>query len=53
MLVAQPRYLAGLLKFQDRFDFDGNPSGAVEDKHRARAEKALHKLQQQATTPAP
>lgn len=51
--VARPLYLVGLLKFQDRFDLDGNPSGAVEDKHRARAEKALQKLQQQATTPAP
>ena len=51
--VAKPPYLAGLLKFQDRFDLDGNAAGVVEDKHRARAEKALHKLQQQAATPAP
>lgn len=41
--VIKPAYLAGLLKFQDRFDLDGNPKGAVKDKHRARAEKALQK----------
>lgn len=51
--VIKPAYLAGLLKFQDRFDLDGNPNGVVKDKHRARAEKALRKLQQQAPTPAP
>ena len=42
--VAQPRYLAGLLRFQNRFDLDGNAAGVVEDKHKARAEKALQKL---------
>lgn len=41
--VIKPAYLAGLLKFQDRFDLDGNPKGAVKDKHRTRAEKALQK----------
>ena len=49
--VIKPAYLAGLLKFQDRFDLDGNPKGAVKDKHRARAEKAFQKFQQQAPTP--
>ena len=38
--VAKPHYLAGLLKFQHRFDLDGNAAGVVEDKHKARAEKA-------------
>jgi hypothetical protein len=47
--VIKPSYLAGLLKFQDRFDLDGNPNGVVKDKHRARAEKALQK---QKTLPA-
>ena len=42
--VAQPRYLAGLLKFQDRFDLDGNAAGVVEDQHKARAQKAWQKL---------
>lgn len=46
--VAKPPYLAGLLKFQDRFDLDGNPAGVVEDKHRARAEKAWQRLQTKA-----
>lgn len=41
--VIKPEYLAGLLKFQDRFDLDGNPNGVVKDKHRARAQKMLHK----------
>ena len=43
--VAKPPYLAGLLKFQDRFDLDGHVAGVVEDKHRARAQKAWQKLQ--------
>lgn len=42
--VAKLPYLAGLLKFQDRFDLDGNAVGVVEDKHRARAEKAFRKI---------
>ena len=41
--VIKPPYLAGLLKFQHRFDLDGNATGVVEDKHRARAQKMLHK----------
>lgn len=43
--VSKPAYLAGLLKFQDRFDLDGNPNGVVKDKHRARAKKMLQKQQ--------
>ncbi len=43
--VIKPSYLAGLLKFQDRFDLDGNPSGVVKDKHKARAQKMLRKQQ--------
>jgi hypothetical protein len=47
--VIKPPYLAGLLKFQHRFDLDGNATGVVEDKHRARVERALQK---QKTLPA-
>lgn len=43
--VIKPSYLAGLMKFQDRFDLDGNPNGIVKDKHRARAKKMLQKQQ--------
>lgn len=50
--VAKPPYLAGLLKFQDRFDLDGNAVGVVEDKHRARAEKVLRKISANAAKPA-
>lgn len=46
--VAQPRYLAGLLNCQDRFDFDGAVADPVADKQKARAEKAWRKLQQAA-----
>lgn len=37
--VSKPQYLAGLLKFQERFDFDGNVAGEVLAKHKTRAEK--------------
>ncbi len=43
--VIKPSYLAGLLKFQDRFDLDGNATGVVKDKHKARAKKMLQKQQ--------
>jgi hypothetical protein len=42
--VAQPGYRAGLLKFQDRFDLDGQVAGAISDPHKARAYKAWKKL---------
>lgn len=46
--VVQPQYLAGLLKFQDRFDLDGAVAGPVAGQQKARAEKAWRKLQQPA-----
>ena len=49
--VAQPKYLAGLLNCQDRFDLDGNATGVVKDKQRERAEKAWKKVQNK-TLPA-
>ncbi len=45
--VTQPRYLAGLLNCQDRFDLDGAVAGPVADKQKVRADKAWRKLQQQ------
>ncbi len=46
--VAQPRYLAGLLHFSERFHLDGSVSGPVADQQKARAQKAWRKLQQPA-----
>ncbi len=39
-----PQYIAGMLKFNNRFDFDKNPVGTMSDEHKAKAEKALEKL---------
>lgn len=50
--VAQPRYLAGLLNCQDRFDLDGAVVGPVAGPQKIRAQKAWSKLQQ-AATPVP
>ena len=35
--VAKPEYTAGLVKFNDRFDLDGNPVDAISEKHKATA----------------
>lgn len=35
--VATPQYIAGLVKFNERFDFDGTPVDAVLEKHKATA----------------
>lgn len=42
--TSKPQYLAGLLKFDHRFDFDGNPVGTVSDKHKSSAEKILSNI---------
>lgn len=41
--VSQSRYRAGLVKFQQRFDLDGQAVGPIADKHKARAEKLLQR----------
>ncbi len=38
-------YLNGLLKFDTRFDLDGNPAGPLSDAHKQHAAKRLAKLQ--------
>lgn len=50
--VSSSRYLAGILRLQDRFDLDGNAIGIVEDKHQAGAAKRLRKLDRRAANPA-
>jgi len=35
--AAKPQYVAGLVKFNERFDFDGNPVDAISEKHKAKA----------------
>ena len=35
--VAKPQYIAGLVKFNERFDLDGNPVDAISEKHKATA----------------
>lgn len=35
--VAKPEYVAGLVKFNERFDLDGNPVDAISEKHKATA----------------
>lgn len=37
--VNEPKYLAGVLKFDERFDLDGQVCGAVTAKHKANATK--------------
>ena len=37
--VLKPQYLAGILKFNERFDFSGNVVGEVSTKHKKHAEK--------------
>lgn len=37
--VATPQYIAGLLKFHERFDLDGNPVDAISEKHKDAAIK--------------
>lgn len=39
--VSKPQYLAGVLKFQERFDLDGNVSGEVSVKQKVQAEKSI------------
>ena len=46
--VSSTKYLNGILKFQDRYDLDGNTNGLIIEKHKKRAEKMLLKLQQDA-----
>lgn len=50
--VSRPEYLAGLLKFQDRFDLDGNVVSPVADKHKTYAQKTLRKFEKKAAQPA-
>lgn len=38
-------YLNGMLKFDTRFDLDGNPAGPLSDAHKQHAAKRLAKLQ--------
>jgi hypothetical protein len=38
--VAKPQYAAGLVKFNERFDLDGNPVDAISEKHKATAIKS-------------
>lgn len=45
--VSKPQYLAGMLKFNERFDFDGNPTGEILDKHKIRAEKIISNIKQE------
>jgi hypothetical protein len=35
--AAKPQYVAGLVKFNERFDLDGNPVDAISEKHKAKA----------------
>jgi hypothetical protein len=35
--VAKPEYIAGLVKFNDRFDLDGKPVHAISEKHKDKA----------------
>lgn len=35
--VAKPQYVAGLVKFNERFDLEGNPVEAIAEKHKAGA----------------
>lgn len=39
--VDQPRYIASLLKFEERFDLDGNAVGVVSARDKARAARKL------------
>lgn len=41
--VSKPQYLAGILKFQERFDLAGNVAGEVLGKHKFHAEKVSQK----------
>lgn len=50
--VSRRKYIAGLLKFQERFDLDGNAVGPVVDKHKDRAQKTLQKFEKKAAQPA-
>lgn len=34
----RPRYINGLLKFNERFDLNGNPVGVISEKHKAKAQ---------------
>lgn len=47
--VSSPKYLNGILKFQDRYDLDGNTNGLVIEKHKKRAVKMLLKFKQDAS----
>lgn len=42
--VNQPQYSAGILKFNERFDLDGNPAGVVSPKEKAHAARKLGRL---------
>jgi hypothetical protein len=37
--VAKSQYIAGLVKFNERFDLDGNPAGVISEKHKDKAIK--------------
>ena len=37
--AAKPQYIAGLVKFNERFDLDGNPVDAISEQHKAAAIK--------------
>ena len=37
--VAKPQYINGLVKFNERFDLDGNPVDAISEQHNAAAIK--------------
>lgn len=39
--VARPSYLAGILKFDERFDLEGHPVGVVSEQDKAHAAKTL------------
>lgn len=50
-----PQYLAGLVKFNQRFDLDGNPIGEVLLEHKTHAQKMIqaHELDQPADQDSP
>lgn len=50
--IKKPQYIAGMLKFDNRFDFDINPVEVISDEHKTRAVEMMQNLNTQAAQTA-